>query len=748
MITFASGDTQGVIEKFLYWILSLFAWLAGVMGALMGTVIYETIVKMGVHVHNLSAINLAWGMFRDLGNIFLVFGFIAIGIATILDNASYGAKKALPKLLIVALTLNFSLFVAEFIVDTGNMFATQFYTQISGGRLPTTFSASSEPITSAIFTALKLTTIYDTNKPTASLAIIESNTTGATKGKITSTKTKSTTGATKVKTTASAAGATKGKITSTKTKSTTGAAGATKGKITSTKTKSTTGANANTQPPPTNHWFIIFFLGILLYIITAFVLGSIAILLVTRFVILLFLLIVSPIGFVGLAGIPLLSKYGKQWWQALSDQTLLAPILLLLLLVVTTLAQGGIFNNGNVGYVGAVSGGNVTSIANLLLEFAVIIGLLIASLVISKSLSGKAAGFATKMSGKAVFGGMAKVGRGTLGWGAQRASEGIRNTKLARVPILGRRITGGLDRVATSSFDARAGKLGSGLGSFGISAGTAAKGGYRAEEKVKIDKEVAYGKSLGATKDEKEELESLKMQRASMQMAINENPKEHEGEVTAAEAEHIEKLKEVDDAITAKIKEIEETPTIIGGEHRAQERQEDLEKLQGKRADIESTHSDSMATMQKNFDSKMETQNKNLEDVGAKIKERSGTKNNTNQFAQNQYAQRLGSKNTAAVAGAESGNIIASAALAGAAVGTAALPGVGTAVGAVAAGVTAGALIGKKFGSKWREKASKAIIAEANKSEADITADKISKLLSEQEKDVETETKKETSAEE
>jgi len=475
----SSGPAMG---EFLYWILSLFAWLAGTMGALMGMTIYYTIVRMGVHVHALGGINSAWEVFRNLGNIFLVFGFMAIGVATILDNATYGAKKALPKLLIVALTLNFSLFIAEFIVDTGNMFATQFYTQISGGKIPTKFSASTEPITSAIFTSLKLTTLYNTN----------------------GTGTIST----------------------------------------------TTGAKGS---PAQQHWFITFFMGIVLFIITAFVLGSIALVLISRFVILLFLLITSPIGFIGLADIPLLSKYGKAWWKALTDQTLLAPILLLLLLVVTVLIQsnGGIFASTK-GYAAAFGGDNSTSIGTLLLEFAVVIGLLIASLVIAKSLSGKAAAFATKTSAKLTFGSLGFAGRSTIGWGSQRLSKGLAGTKFAKIPILGRAVIGGTDKIAKSSFDMRAGRIGGALKSQGITLGGAQKGGFQAWEQKKIKGREDYaGMIKETTQGERDKTEENNRKIKLIDEESITTKKQHVDETEEMTTRHTTKQTELNEQVAA-----------------------------------------------------------------------------------------------------------------------------------------------------------------------------------------------------
>lgn len=96
---------------------------------------YITVFQFGNLVGNSEGLLKAWGVMRDVGNIVLLFGFIFLGISTILNlsHSEYTAKRALPALLIFALLMNFSLLAAEAIIDTSNALATSIYTQASGG---------------------------------------------------------------------------------------------------------------------------------------------------------------------------------------------------------------------------------------------------------------------------------------------------------------------------------------------------------------------------------------------------------------------------------------------------------------------------------------------------------------------------------------------------------------------------------------------------------------------------------------
>jgi len=116
--------------------MGLFAWLVGVAALALDYAMYYTVVVMGSYVKGLSGVGIAWQVLRDIGNIFLIFGFLAVGISIILESERYGfGKKMIPMLLVGAVFLNFSLFISEAVIDIGNLFATQIYSQINGGVL-------------------------------------------------------------------------------------------------------------------------------------------------------------------------------------------------------------------------------------------------------------------------------------------------------------------------------------------------------------------------------------------------------------------------------------------------------------------------------------------------------------------------------------------------------------------------------------------------------------------------------------
>lgn len=434
----ADAAYGGVMTK----IMGLFAWLVGVAAITLDNAIYYTVVTMGDYVKNITAVGVAWRILRDLGNIALIFGFLAIGINVILGTDAYGwGQKLLPRLLMAAVALNFSLFITEAVVDTGNLFATQFYMQINGGTpaglQPISFdniaNATNGGVASKIMGQLGLQTLY--GNATRNTAIFSGGYT----------------------------------------------------------------------------WFIGF-MGIILFIVTAFVMFSLAFILIARFVALIFLIIAAPIGIVGFA-VPKLEGIGKSWRDQLFSQTITAPILLLMLYIALAIITDARFLTGFGGksdWTGFITGstGGITGFASMILSFLVAMGLLLAVTMYAKKLGAAGAALATKYAGKATFGATAWAGRSTGGWLANKTANGLRSTAFGRVPLVGTGLVKGLDRVAGASFDVRGTSALKKFPGGSIDAGAAQKGGYKADLKGRVDSRVKYAKSLKGrelTKEEKSE---------------------------------------------------------------------------------------------------------------------------------------------------------------------------------------------------------------------------------------------------
>lgn len=73
-----------------------------------------------------------WAICRDFANMFVVLGFVVVGIATILRIREYEAQKTLLPLIIVALLINFSTLFCGIVIDASNMGMNYFLDPATG----------------------------------------------------------------------------------------------------------------------------------------------------------------------------------------------------------------------------------------------------------------------------------------------------------------------------------------------------------------------------------------------------------------------------------------------------------------------------------------------------------------------------------------------------------------------------------------------------------------------------------------
>ena len=111
-------------------LMSLTAWLLGLAGLLFDWLVYHTIMVFADSFYNTvsTGINAGWTIFRDVGNILIIGLFVFIAISMILGLKTYGDKKLVANLILIAVLVNFSLLFTKIIVDFSNFTAKQFYT--------------------------------------------------------------------------------------------------------------------------------------------------------------------------------------------------------------------------------------------------------------------------------------------------------------------------------------------------------------------------------------------------------------------------------------------------------------------------------------------------------------------------------------------------------------------------------------------------------------------------------------------
>src|SRR3989338_2654949 len=291
----------------------------------------------------------------------------------------------------------------------------------------------------------------------------------------------------------------------------------------------------------------------ILIIVAAFVFFAVAIMFIIRYLVLILLLILSHVAYMGMA-LPSMKGHAKEWWTSLNGQLLFPPIYMILTYLVLKLMESTAFTrNGNFSELfdtTKVPGTTAVSNIALLVNFALLIGLLIASLVIAKNTAtkgskfiGKATGKFTAFAGGAVMGSAASAGRKTIGrWGANQANneelkEKIAKGEASRMERL--RFAAGT-RAATATYDARRSRIGESVAKqTGVDFGKgtifyekAGQGGFKKEDEERIKRELKYAESL---KPSDTYIERLKQEAEGKTGA----------EVKAKENEHLQKEVEV-----------------------------------------------------------------------------------------------------------------------------------------------------------------------------------------------------------
>ncbi len=110
--------------------------LLGIAGVFFNWVVIKTVFEFSTFFGTSAGMLTAWGVVRDIANIGLLFGFIFMGVLLILNvegghgghGGGISAKKAIPRLIIFAVLLNFSLFASQAVIDVSNGLASSFTT--------------------------------------------------------------------------------------------------------------------------------------------------------------------------------------------------------------------------------------------------------------------------------------------------------------------------------------------------------------------------------------------------------------------------------------------------------------------------------------------------------------------------------------------------------------------------------------------------------------------------------------------
>ncbi|MDO8558652.1 MAG: hypothetical protein Q7S09_05765 [bacterium] len=98
-------------------------------------VVIDTVLNV-TDITNVAIVNVGWRVSLDFVNLLFILILLVIGFATIFRQETYGLKALLPRLIIVALLINFSKVIAGVIIDVGNLLTSFFLHPGGTERIP------------------------------------------------------------------------------------------------------------------------------------------------------------------------------------------------------------------------------------------------------------------------------------------------------------------------------------------------------------------------------------------------------------------------------------------------------------------------------------------------------------------------------------------------------------------------------------------------------------------------------------
>ena len=122
------SNFSGCFLQVFYWLLhDIPALLLGISGYFFNILIS---VSLDGTLLKSAFVGEAWGVVRDLSNIFFILILLYIAVKIIVDLEGHEAKQMIVKVVIMALLINFSMFFTQVIIDTSNVLALVFYNKM------------------------------------------------------------------------------------------------------------------------------------------------------------------------------------------------------------------------------------------------------------------------------------------------------------------------------------------------------------------------------------------------------------------------------------------------------------------------------------------------------------------------------------------------------------------------------------------------------------------------------------------
>lgn len=325
-----------VVANIVMWLSARTLWLSGIL--LNYSLGYT--LNMQDMLQQIPIVDIGWKVMRDISNIVFIFLTLWAGISITLGIGDNGSKawSLIAHIVLVALFINFSLFITKAVVDASNIVALHFYNLITPAEHREDWDGG---LSEAFMSGLRLQTLYDSD----SLKVAGFSPTGA-------------------------------------------------GDI-DDYLASKVGNTLNIV-----NIILLGVFGSILMMVAAFVFFSAAIMFVIRAVTLIMLMVLSPLAFVAWI-IPGASGFANTWWSKLWSQSFFAPLYLALAYVVVATINSPAFTGltnvaGGTDTFAAALTSDSPAFAGIIFSFIILIALMVGCLIVAQSLGAR--GSATMMS--------------------------------------------------------------------------------------------------------------------------------------------------------------------------------------------------------------------------------------------------------------------------------------------------------------------------------------------------------------
>jgi hypothetical protein len=470
-----------IILGFVSWVL----WLCGIVFNLS---IIVFVIHMKDLIDKISVIFTVWQTIRDLANMFFIFILLVIAIQTILGSGNY--KKMLTNVVLAALFINFSFFFTGVIIDASNVTALQFYNGFATKDCEATAATGVLQLADGcmsyrIVEALSIKTLYEDTQNASS----------------------------------------------------TGVGGA---------VSSIANAAIFVAAPGTGalsgiaKLVIAVVMGSVLMIIVSVIFLVSGLLLIYRFVELIFLLMFSPLAFAFMV-LPSTKKYATEWWDRLINQVVFAPVYFMFLWVVMTIITGNdghsvlktVLSVQDASFLSLFDGSNIMGMFGLIANYVIVIVLMWYSLALAKKLGATGSEQVMKAAGSI----KGWAGRNTAGRAASRVmnSQGMKDFRRDH-PTAG--------RLAQAPFKAAA--------NYGFGG---AKGGFETAQKNYLRDEEEFAKALGP--------DPIKLRKAELE--LEEHKKAQETAKEQAEAPFKAREEKIEADLKTAKEQVEKAEKEAGG---------------------------------------------------------------------------------------------------------------------------------------------------------------------------------------